>query len=94
MNVALIFAGGRGQRMNTKTPIPPIQWVKLLHSNIQWERASTSERILAPVVVNPDTVSNIASIGLGILPDITNGNAPAILKTIQLRATVTAPSFA
>jgi hypothetical protein len=45
-------------------------------------------------VVKPETVSNIASIGWGILPEIIKGRAPAILSTSQLRATVTAPSLA
>ena len=48
----------------------------------------------APVVVKPDAVSKSASIKLGILPDITNGRAPNILRTIQLRATITNPSLA
>ena len=79
-----------GSRMSrkTRTPMPPIQWVKLRHIRIQFGMTSTSDRILAPVVVKPDTVSNSASIGLEIAPENRNGSAPAILRTIQLRETV------
>ena len=46
---------------NTSTPIPPIQWVKLLQNSIPCGRASTSVRMEDPVVVKPDTVSKNAS---------------------------------
>ena len=55
---------------NTKTPIPPIQWVKLLQKRAVWERASTLFKMLEPVVVKPETVSNNASTKLGISPVI------------------------
>ena len=55
-------------RRNTSTPMPPSQWVKLRQNSMQWESFSTSDRILAPVVVKPDTVSNMASVKLGISP--------------------------
>ena len=42
--------------------IPPIQCVKLLQNSPDLLRTSTSVRILAPVVVKPDIVSNKASI--------------------------------
>ena len=45
----------------TMTPMPPTQWVKLLQKRLAWLSASTSDRILDPVVVKPDTVSNTAS---------------------------------
>ena len=48
--------------------MPPSQWVKLRQNSMQWESFSTSDRILAPVVVKPDTVSNMASVKLGISP--------------------------
>jgi hypothetical protein len=48
----------------------------------------------APVVENPDTVSNKASTKLGISPEITKGRLPTILNTTQLRVTQTKPSFA
>ena len=55
---------------NTRTPIPPIQWVKLRQNKPQWDIASTSSSMLAPVVVNPDIVSKRASVMLGISPVI------------------------
>ena len=48
--------------------------------------------MLAPVVVKPDTVSNSAEIGSGIVPEIINGSEPTTLITIQLRAVTTKPS--
>ena len=44
--------------------------------------------MLEPVVVNPETVSNRASIKDGIAPDIIKGKAPKRERTIQLRATI------
>ena len=49
--------------------------------------------VVGCIVVNPETVSNKASTGFGILRLITKGIAPIILRTIQLNATVTNPSF-
>ena len=46
---------------NTRIPIPPIQWVKLRQKSIPRLRASTSGRMVAPVVVKPLTVSKNAS---------------------------------
>ena len=48
-------------RMNTKTPMPPIQWEKLRQNRLVWDMASTLFRMEDPVVVNPDTISNRAS---------------------------------
>lgn len=78
----------------TNTPIPPTQCVKLRQNRLHRANASTSVKILDPVVVNPETVSNIASTTDGISPLITNGMAPKKLITIQLIATVKNPSFA
>ena len=77
----------------TKTPMPPIQWVKLLHIREHLERASISLRIDAPVVVKPEIVSNNASVYDGISPVSTNGTAPAIPITIQLKAVDIQPSL-
>ena len=38
-------------KIKTKTPIPPIQWVKLRQNKILYGRCSTSLRILAPMVL-------------------------------------------
>ena len=63
--------------------------MKLRHISDACESFSTSSRMLAPVVVKPDTVSNRASMYVGISPEITNGSAPNELSTIQLSATIT-----
>ena len=47
---------------NTSTPMPPIQWVKLRQNKTLWLRGSTAVRMVAPVVVKPETVSKKASI--------------------------------
>ena len=41
--------------------MPPTQWVKLRQNKIPRLRDSTSGRMVAPVVVKPETVSNSAS---------------------------------
>ena len=46
---------------NTRMPMPPIQWVKLRQKIIPRLSASTSVRMVAPVVVKPLTVSKKAS---------------------------------
>ena len=48
--------------INTSTPIPPIQWVKQRQKAVPRESFSTSLKILEPVVVKPEIVSNNASI--------------------------------
>ena len=80
--------------MKTSTPIPPIQWVKLRHMSMHLGIASTSLRILAPVVVKPDTVSNRASTKEGIAPESHIGIVPQRDRTIQLSATIINPSLA
>ena len=52
---------GRIAIMKTNTPIPPIQWEKLRQNRLAFEMLSTSVRILDPVVVKPEIVSNRAS---------------------------------
>ena len=80
-------------RRNTRTPIPPIQWVKLLQNSVQWESASTSFKMVVPVVVKPEIVSKRASVKDGISLEITNGKQPKKLKKIQLKEVVRQPSF-
>ena len=48
----------------------------------------------APVVVKPETISNRASMNLGISREMTKGRQPVRLRMIQLRATQTMPSVA
>ena len=52
---------GRIAITKTSTPMPPTQWVKLRQNKIPRLRDSTSGRMVAPVVVKPETVSNSAS---------------------------------
>jgi hypothetical protein len=80
--------------INTSTPMPPTQWVKLLHMSMDWDKPSTLSRMLAPVVVNPEIVSNSASAREGIWPLIQKGRAPKKLSTTQIKATATKPSLA
>ena len=77
----------------TRTPMPPIQWVKLRQNSAQWDSASTSLRMLEPVVVNPEMVSNSASVKEGISPLIQKGRQPYKLITIQLKAVAMQPSL-
>ena len=78
---------------NTRTPIPPIQWVKLRQNIDVWDNDSTSSSMVAPVVVNPDIVSKRALVNDGISFVSTNGIHPKILSIIQLSAVETHPSF-
>ena len=72
--------------------MPPIQWVKLRQNRMPLGRSSTPGRMLAPVVVKPDTVSNRASTGFGMQPATTNGTAPTMEMTIQLSEVAAKPS--
>jgi hypothetical protein len=84
---------GRIARRKTRTPIPPIQWVKLLQKSEVWDRASISVRIVDPVVVKPEAVSKIQSIYEGISLVIKKGSAPTMVSSIQLNPTMINPSF-
>ena len=87
-------ASGMTAITNTRIPMPPTQWVNERQKSRQWGRASTSDRIDAPVVVKPDAVSNTASNIFGIDPDRRNGSAPKILYRNQTSAQITEPSRA
>ena len=54
--------------------------------------ASTSEKIDAPVVVKPETVSKSASIKFVVIPEKRKGSEPKILSVIQEIATSAKPS--
>ena len=60
---------GRMAMTNTSTPMPPTQCVKLRQNSRPRSMVSTSVRMLAPVVVKPETVSKKLSIKLGIAPE-------------------------
>ena len=74
--------------------MPPTQWVTLRHSSEACDSASTSLKMVAPVVVKPEIVSNSASTTNGISPLSIKGSAPVSASTIQHSATVTKPSRA
>ena len=69
--------------------MPPSQWVKLLQYKRLRGTASTSCRIVAPVVVKPETVSNSALKKLGTSPEKINGSAPKTEMMIQESAVMT-----
>ena len=78
---------------NANTPIPPIKWVNDLQNNKHFDRCSTSLYIVAPVVVNPDTVSKKASKNDSLSP-IINGIHPIKLINIHDTVTIQKPSLA
>ena len=84
---------GTMARRKTSTPIPPIQCVKLRHRSEQCESTSTSERMLAPVVVKPDIVSKRASVKDVISPVMQKGMQPTKLSRIQARDVLIQPSL-
>ena len=88
------FDRGSTAIVNTSTPMPPIQCVKLRQKRIECGNISTFVRMLAPVVVKPDAVSNSASQKCGIVPDSRNGSAPNTDSSIHDSPTTTRPSFA
>ena len=94
MCIGLPETSGAIAMMNTKTPMPPIQWVKLRQNKSPWLMLSTSRRMEAPVVVRPLTVSKNASANEGISPLKTKGNAPMAENESQVMATMTKPSLA
>ena len=79
---------------NTRTPMPPSQWVKLRQYKRLIGKASTFCTTLAPVVVKPETVSKIQSIKFGISPLIQKGSAPKRDTAIHANDTVRKPSRA
>ena len=84
---------GTTARRKTSTPIPPIQCVSDLQISEACDIASTLVSMEEPVVVNPDTVSNIASVNLGISPVTRKGMQPHRERSSQLEAVTTQPSL-
>src|SRR5699024_3024 len=87
-------AFGKIAKANTKTPIPPTKWLKLRQNNIECDSTSTSNKILAPVVVKPLAISKKASTKDGICLLITNGKALKNEIAIQDSETIVKPSLA
>jgi len=61
---------GRMAMTNTRTPMPPTQWVKLRQNRMPRFSDSTSVRMVAPVVVKPETVSKKQSTKLSMEPEM------------------------
>ena len=82
-----------GSSATTKTniPMPPIQWVIERQNSMEFGAPSIFVMIVAPVVVKPETISNIQSIKFGMTPETHSGIAPTILIIIHAKATVTKP---
>ena len=59
---------GRSATVRATIPMPPSQWVRHRHMLMLRGRVSISERIVDPVVENPETLSKTASVMLGIAP--------------------------
>ena len=74
--------------------MPPTQCEKLRQNSTPLGSDSTSDRIDAPVVVNPEAISNSASTYDGMAPEMTSGSAPNALMNTHASATVTMPSRA
>jgi hypothetical protein len=77
--------------IKTRTPMPPIQCVKLRQNNMPLGSDSTSFKMLAPVVVKPETVSNTLSTKDGITLLSIKGSAPNIDISIHDKAATHKP---
>jgi len=72
-------------------PIPPSQCIWVLQTFIDTGSVSIEERIVAPVVVKPETLSKKASVKDGIVPEIIKGTAPKRLAKVHAHATTANP---
>jgi len=82
--------------ISTTMPIPPSHWVSCRHIRIarEWVEKEMSPRTVAPVVVNPLMLSNIAFVGAATvpLPAMRYGSVPSSGTTIHARPTKRNPS--
>ena len=60
--------------------MPPIQWVKERREQDPLGSTSTSVRIDAPVVENPEQIRKTRGFGFGMLPVTTKGTAPTVRR--------------
>ena len=79
--------------MNTTTPTPPIKWVDDRQKTSPLGSASISLRIVAPVVVNPDTDSKNALARVNSPPHIRYGSIPNIHERNQANMVMAKPSY-
>ena len=75
------------------TPNPPMKWVEDLQKRRLFGRASMSVRIVDPVVVYPETLSNHAFIRVNSPPQSTYGSIPNMNESIQEMMMVRYPLF-
>ena len=54
---------GRSASVSTRTPMPPIHWVRLRQNKRPFGSVSKAAKSVAPVVVKPEQDSNSASTG-------------------------------
>ncbi len=82
-------SNGNTDSASTTNPMLPIHCVSCRQNRIEAPWASMSDRTVAPVAVNPETDSKIASSQEENVPAAQNGSAPARHTTSH--STVTAP---
>ena len=80
---------GNTASVNRMIPMPPIHCMSERQKRMPWGRHSTSSRMVAPVVVNPDIVSKKASVRLVMLPWMRKGNMPNSEKMTHTAVTTT-----
>ena len=90
---------GMMARTKTRTPMPPIQCVRARQSAMPRSRSAgnvptSPPRMVAPVVVKPETVSKKASTGLWSAPHRRNGSMPNSDTTTHDSPTANSPARA
>ena len=93
MGCILRGALGRINNIKITTPIPPKKCVEERHNKRLLGKDSISDKIVAPVVVYPDTLSNHALIREKSPPHNTYGNIPNIQDSTQENTIIKKPSF-
>jgi hypothetical protein len=74
-------------------PIPPIQCVVFRQKSNPEGKASMSDKIVEPVVVKPETLSNQAFTNVNSPPQRRYGKIPIRQDRSQPATTITSPSF-
>ena len=75
------------------TPNPPMKWVEDLQNRRLFGSASMSVRIVDPVVVYPETLSNHALMSVNSPPQSTYGSIPNMNESIHEMMIVRYPLF-
>lgn len=87
-----VLIEGRTRRVNTTIPTPPIKCVDERQKRIPLGRDSTSVRMVAPVVVKPDTDSKKAFVNVKFPPHIRYGSIPNIQESNHANIVMAKPS--